>query len=72
MTSFKTIKVSPRIHALLQAHEAACTTLGLAMTRDDVDDAFTRVSLAREAVYQYVESLEQKDHTIDRTCVLRF
>ena len=71
VASFQVTKVSPRIHALLQALEASCTTLGQARM-PDVSDCLSRVCLTREAVYQYIEELEKKDHTIERTIVLRF
>lgn len=66
---FRLTHVSLRAHDLIKALEKALLRFAMA---EDQEEAWAHLSITREALYQYVESLEAKDHTIDREVALRF
>lgn len=69
---FSTVRVSSEIHGLIQALESTAVALGQAQEPADVSKAFSQLSLVREALYQRIERIEEKDRSIERTIVLRF
>lgn len=68
---FPVTRVTRGAHEFVRALEDACVELGQASTWDEVDAAFEAVSLAREALYKHIETLERRDKQ-DRDTTLRF
>jgi hypothetical protein len=72
---FPIVRVTERFHRHVKALEGAVLSLEHSKTKDDIDRAFTAISLAREALYEYAEFLESKaprDINKARTIQLRF
>lgn len=69
---FPQVQVSERFHRHVQALESAAMQVGEARTPEDLYSGHRAISLAREALYQYAESLEKRDRSIRRDITLRF
>lgn len=76
---FPITRVTPRFHRLTKALEKAVLNFQKVSSSEDADltertEAWTKVSLAREVLYNYVEYLESRNHKTnpERTIQLRF
>lgn len=76
---FPITRVTPRFHKLVKALEIAVLGFQKVSSDEDADlhdrtEAWTRVSMAREVLYNYVEYLESRNHKTnpEREIQLRF